>query len=105
MIDFLIFCFAVVGMTHIIVDSTIMEPVRNLVKAWLPTKIASVIECYQCAGTWCGFFCGLIFWDNNFSLYNNLFITFLAGCAGSFLATLGATYLNYLEAKSVVEVE
>lgn len=81
MINFLLFCFATIGMTNIIVDSNLFEPIRTWIKNHLHTKISELFECHQCCGTWCGFICGgfLISWS--------LPIVFLCGCAGSFLAS------------------
>ena len=39
-----------------------------------------VMDCYQCAGFWCGIAMGLML------LSNKPFVVFAAGCAGSFLA-------------------
>lgn len=94
-----LFVFGVIGMTHIIVDSSIMSSFRELFKKTFPPKIAAMIECYQCSGTWCGFLCGFMLFDFN------IFVIFLSGCAGSFLSTLAASFLNFLEAKAVVDID
>jgi len=93
----LLFCFAVIGMTHIIVDSTLFEPVRTYLQGCIPW-LGKLVGCYQCCGFWCGAFLGLTV------LSWNPFVIFAAGCAGSFLATLGANYLTYLEANALVSV-
>lgn len=101
----LLFVFAVIGMTHIIVDpATIMQPVRDFIAAkaegnkfmaWLN----KLLSCYQCCGTWVGFIAGAIL------ISLNPLVIFLCGMAGSFLATWGATYLNYLEASSIISLD
>lgn len=101
----LLFAFAVIGMTHIIVDpATIMQPVRDSIAAkaeggkfW--SWLNKLLSCYQCCGTWVGFIVGaiLISW--------NPLVIFVCGVAGSFLATWGATYLNYLEASSIISLD
>jgi len=96
-VNLLLFCVAVIGMTHIIVDSTIFTPVREFLNAWVPW-IGKMIGCYQCSGFWCGAFLGLTLLSYNF------WIIFAAGCAGSFLATLAANYLTWLEANALVSV-
>lgn len=96
---FLLFVVATIGLTHIIVDSTIFAPIRDFLKKTLPPKVYAVFECYQCAGTWCGFLAGLIL------ISKSIPVIFMCGCAGSFLAVLGANFLNYLEAKSYVEID
>ena len=100
MIDFLLFALSVIGMTHIIVDGSIFQGVRDVLKKWLPTKLYRLFECYQCTGTWAGFFLGYFLLH-----YTDLFAIFACGCAGSFLATWAATDLNYLEARIIVSIE
>ena len=95
---FLLFAVATIGLTHIIVDSSIFEPVRSWLKEKLPPKVYSVFECYQCAGTWCGFLMGC------FLISHNIFVVLACGFAGSFLSVLGANYLNYLDAKSYISI-
>ena len=51
----LLFLVAVIGMTHIVVDSEIMEPVDEWAKSWMPARLHhGLFECYQCSGFWCG---------------------------------------------------
>lgn len=110
MINFVFFCFAVIGMTNIIVDSNLFEPVREFFKKKLSTKAYEVFNCHQCCGTWVGFFCSLMLilfnynWLNFidytsqltllgllfyllYSLFKLLILVFLAGCVGSFLSS------------------
>ncbi len=88
---------AVIGLTHIIVDGAIFLPVRNLLKKFLPTGIYKLFECYQCSGTWCGFLIG-------YFMFGTWPLTLAVGLAGSFVATWGATYLNYLEAQTLINL-
>jgi 1-aminocyclopropane-1-carboxylate deaminase/D-cysteine desulfhydrase-like pyridoxal-dependent ACC family enzyme len=104
--SFLLFSLAVIGMTHIIVDSSIFRPVRELLKRVLPSSISSVFDCYQCAGTWCGFLLGFLL------VSKDPIIIFSCGMAGSFLANLAANLLNvgvskaqYYEANAVVNFQ
>jgi len=94
---FFLFCLATAGMTHIIIESSLLEPAREYLRGRLPPKIFSILECYQCCGTWCGFLCGFIL------LSYNPFVVLACGCAGSFVSVLTATYLEYLTAKSVID--
>lgn len=104
-IDFTVlfmFILSTIGMCHIIVDSSIMEAFRNLVKSFskkigMP-KIGGVVDCHLCAGTWCGFVMGLI-WIS----YNPFYI-FACGCAGGFLCNFSAIFLNWLEAATIVNL-
>ena len=98
----LFFCFVVIGFTNIIVDpAEIALPIRNLISRWAEksrfwTWVDELVSCHQCTGFWVGILAGVILLS-----WNPLFI-FLCGTAGSFIATWGAAYLNYLEALSVV---
>ena len=102
MVTFIFFCFAVVGLTNIITDpATIVQPIRDCVNRWAENSkfwlwVDKLMSCYQCTGFWVGLFCGVIL------ISHNPFVVFLCGPAGSFIATWGASYLNYLEARSIV---
>jgi len=98
--NLLLFVVAVIGMTHILVDpSVIAVPLRNWLAKNAPAWVNKLFSCYQCCGTWVGFLFGFILIS-----YNPL-VVFACGMAGSFLATWGATYLNYLEAQSLVNLD
>jgi hypothetical protein len=98
--NLLLFIFSVIGLTNIIVDpATIMQPVRDFIEKNCHPWINKLVSCYQCSGTWVGFLCGYIL------ISKDLFVVFMCGMAGSFLSTLSATYLNYLEARSIIGVE
>lgn len=94
---FILFVLASVGLTLLVVDSSILEPFRNLMKWILPASAYKVFECYQCAGFWCGIVCGFLFTVNPFMLI-------MCGCAASFLASSAVLVMNYLEAKSIVDM-
>lgn len=88
----ILFILGVIGMTHILVDSEIMEPVDEWAKTWMPAKLHhGLFECYACSGFWCGVVMGL------FTVSANPLILFACGCAGSFLADLGKDILDRLE--------
>jgi hypothetical protein len=96
----LLFVFAVIGMTHIIVDpAKIAKWFRDVVEDKGPMWLNELLGCYQCTGFWVGIIAGLIL------ISLNPLIVFLCGCAGSFIGTWGATYLNYLEAKSIINLD
>jgi hypothetical protein len=138
----LLFCFAVTGMTLILVQGVIFEPLRN----FLASKVESiereraeensprrftiveflhkVIQCPQCAGFWCGIFCGLFVLTSDvfysLTLYSSFYsstvlsnepvtislrllaclhcvmLLFCCGAAGSFLAPLGDLLLSWI---------
>jgi len=100
--NLILFALSAVGMTHIIVDGSITEPFRNFVK-WITKKLripsfGSVVDCYLCAGTWCGFLMGYI-WISDEPLK-----IFACGCASGFLANLGAVVVNWIEASTIVNL-
>jgi len=111
---FLLFVTATIGFTHIMVDSSIMQPLRDIIKSlsiseqwygkrgvflkWLLKKINSMISCYQCAGFWCGLLTGAVF------ISLNPIIILFCGFASSYLALQAAHLLNYLEANSIISI-
>ena len=58
-LNLMLFILGVVGMTHIVVDSEISEPVHEWIEPRLPV-VARIMDCYQCAGFWCGIALGLV---------------------------------------------
>lgn len=96
------FVLSTIGMTHIIVDGSILEWFRDFVKkasnALRIPSFGKVVDCYLCAGTWCGFAMGLIL------VSKDPFIIFACGCAGGFLANLAAVLLNWIEAMTIVNL-
>ena len=95
-----LFALSTVGLTNIIVDpAAIAKPFRDFVEKRSHPWLAKLFSCYQCTGTWSGFLCGYLI------VSRNPWTVFLCGMAGSYLATMSATYMNYLEAKSIVGVE
>lgn len=105
--EILLFILGVIGMTHIIVDATIFQWLRDLVDKYLPEKLAKGIHCYQCTGFWCGLFCGWVMFSTTAWWWllpypENFMKVFVAGCAGSILANFAALYMNYIEAMTVI---
>lgn len=97
-IEFLLFCLSVVGMSHILADGKIFSWLRNFIQKYLPSIFHEMITCYQCNGFWCGVFCSLIFFVPHLKSYLSIVgYLFAAGCAGSFLSNFAAIYMNYLE--------
>ena len=96
----LFFSISVIGLTNMVVDpATIMQPVRDFIEKKCPSWLNKMVTCYQCFGTWAGFLCGYVI------ISNKPEIVFFCGMAGSFLATASATYMNYLEAQSIIGME
>ncbi len=97
-VNVVLFVFGTIGLTHIIVDSSIMQKPRDWLRAILPTSVYKLFECYACCGAWLGFFCGWLCFGFGFKEI------FLSGMAGSFLSYASAVLLTYLEANAIVEV-
>lgn len=95
----ILFILSVIGFTHIIVDpATIARPFRNFVEKYCFSWLNKLFSCYQCCGTWIGFLCGYVL------ISKDPAVVFMCGMAGSFIATWGATYMNYLEAQSIINI-
>lgn len=101
-LDFVLFCLATIGMSHIIVDGSIFESFRSFVKKYSEKfKVAyfgTLVECYMCSGTWCGFLMGYIFVSNDY------FKIFGCGCAGGFISNFAAIIINYFESLTIVNL-
>jgi len=144
MVEFFLFCIAVVGMTSIIVQGVIFLPFRQFIGDWaervrihreqkaqaekrVPRRsliewFNEMINCAQCAGFWCGLFCGLflltsdkfllnpnpqVWYDSlwrqfediyldNLLGWNRLLMLFCCGLGGSFLASLGCNLVDWV---------
>lgn len=101
MFEIMLFVFGVIGMSHIIVDSKIFLPVREWFNKNWPF-VGEMLGCYQCSGFWSGMFCGWAILG--LPTWWHLMYLLVAGFAGSFLSMLAAAYLNYLEAKTLVDL-
>lgn len=112
MTELVLFVLGSIGFTMIMVGSTIMNTPREWAKKKFPF-IGGVFDCYQCMGWWTGLvsffilfnmspYVGLLGWSLGFMGY--LFKAVIAGCASSFLSVLTMTYLNYLEARTIVNL-
>ena len=100
MMEVVLFILGCIGFSHIIIEGKIFESTRNWLKKWLPNALYSLLECYQCTGFWAGMFC-------SYFTFHEITWTqvFVGGCAGSFLSAAGALIMNYLEAKTIVNLE
>lgn len=100
--NLILFILSTIGCTHIIVDGSIMENFRILVKSFFEKikipSLGGVVDCYLCCGTWCGFFMGWVW------LSKNPFEIFACGCAGAFLANFAASISNLIEASTIVNL-
>ena len=99
MVELILFFLASIGMTHVVVDGSIFSWLRSLAVKYLPKRISAIFSCYQCAGMWCGFLLGYFIIDKD------PIKVFACGCASSFLSMLAATFLNYLEAQTIISLD
>lgn len=101
----LLFCFATIGMSHIIVDGSILKEFRDLMEKILPEKLNEIFKCYQCCSLYTGLFCGyfILIRPLHISWYLAIILTFICGCASSFLSPWAALYLNVLETKMIID--
>ena len=95
MTNLVIFVLASIGFCNIMIESFIMESLRNWIQGRVYPSVYKIFTCYQCMGFWTGLICGLIL------ISLNPLIALCCGFAGSFLSTLAATFLNYLESISI----
>jgi hypothetical protein len=80
---------------HVVVDSTLMAPVKDALSRQGWDRLVRTLNCYQCAGFWSGVVAGLILLVGQRVPYLHLL---LYGFAASFLGPLAAVCLGYLNA-------
>ncbi|MDR1479797.1 MAG: hypothetical protein LBJ00_12760 [Planctomycetaceae bacterium] len=133
LLGFALFCLAVTGMTLVLVQGTIFEPFRVFLangvesieqkreesnaprRFTIAEFLHKVTQCLQCAGFWCGLFCGLFVLASDILYSGYVFVggvvtlgvfllvvfrwvmlLFCCGAAGSFLAPLGDLLLQWI---------
>ena len=98
--DLVFFLLACVGLTHIIIDGSIMQWFRNLVMrfsdklGWQWPK--DLISCYMCTSVWVGFILGLLMQPAGDKLILPVQI-FVCGCASSYFTVLATSLLNFFD--------
>lgn len=101
-LDFVLFFLSTVGMSHIIVDGSIFESFRSFIKSYSEKlkvpHLGTIVECYMCSGTWCGFFMGYVW------ISDDLLKIFACGCAGGFVSNFAAIIINYFESLTIVNL-
>jgi hypothetical protein len=95
MIELLLFLLASIGLCHILVDSYLIAPVKNALRARGWHRLVTMLNCYQCAGFWSGVVVGLISLLAVWAPYLHLL---LYGLAVSFVGPLAAIVMGYLNA-------
>lgn len=95
---------ASVGLTHILVDGSIINPFKNWLKNRKFHKILELLNCYQCAGFWSGIICSSLYMVSH--LYDLHWLNvILYGFATSFYATLGAVLIAYFNISASERLE
>lgn len=102
LIDLFMFLLSTAGMSHIIVDSSLLETFRiNFKKLMVLIKkdyLGNLVDCYMCSGTWTGFLMGYI-WISEDPLK-----IFACGCAGGLISSLFSNITNLLESLTIVNL-
>jgi hypothetical protein len=102
MVNLILFVLSTIGMCHIIMDGSILQWFRDLVKKVAEKikypSLGGVVDCYLCCGTWCGFVMGAIW------ISHNPFCIFACGCAGGFLSNFAAVILNFIEVGTIYNI-
>ncbi len=99
----LLFCFATIGLTNIIVHGKVLDEISFLgktVRCWLHSWhfTKELTSCYECSGFWAGMICGLPF------LWQQWWFIPIAGFAGSMLGKTYTDFMFFLESKITFEV-
>lgn len=91
--DLLFFAFATMGLSNVIVESDIAEPIRSWWEENTTDFFKEAIRCHQCVGWWSGLLCSFLLFKLSF-----WFIPIALGCAfaGSFLSTFEKVIRNYI---------
>lgn len=77
----LVWVMAVYGMTTIIVNSTIMKPVRDSLGNF--PLLGKLVNCFLCTSFWVSVFWATLHWDPFHQFDTNAFLSaFFAGCVG-----------------------
>jgi hypothetical protein len=90
--EVILFIVSSIGLTHILIDGSIFEPLRNFVIKYLPKYISSGFTCYMCLGFWMSMVCAWLVFDDI-----NIKQILACGFAGSFLSMLGAVIITWFQ--------
>jgi len=92
LVDVLVWIMAVFGTTTIVVNSTIMEPVRKLITKVVP-PLGKLVNCFLCTSFWAGVFWATLHWNPFHQLGTNEYLGALfAGRIGR-----GSGWIMYLK--------
>jgi len=98
--NLILFILGTVGLTNIIVDSSLFKPIREWAKGeivlteainiFVHPKLGKLLSCYQCCGVWAGWVVGLL-------LFSEWQLIIVSGFASSFLSELAAKIMLKLD--------
>jgi hypothetical protein len=97
--EIFLFFIGSIGLTHIIVDGSIFEWLRNFLVTYSPSFLGKLILCYMCVGFWVGLLSGWLCFET--ITWGQLLD---AGGASSFSSMFASVFLNYLEARTIVSL-
>jgi hypothetical protein len=105
MVELILFLLAAIGMCHIMVDGSILNPFKKWLEkptwmlSWSKGKLLAMLSCYQCSGFWAGALIGLLMWYTGCDPLHvkNLSILFCYACAGSYIGTKAAVLMMKLQ--------
>ena len=101
-INLILFAFSTIGATLIVVDGSIMQWFRDLIKNFAnkinKPLLGTLVDCYLCSGFWCGGVMAfiLITW--------NPFQVFACGCAGAFLSHFAVSFIDLIQASTMMNL-
>lgn len=58
--NFIIFLVVCAGITNIVVNSKLFEPIRRFFNSFVQSGVFPIINCSMCFGFWCGLFIYLL---------------------------------------------
>lgn len=98
MIALILFALSTIGLTSILVHGVILDSIKiygRSIRKWMHywNWSESLFSCYECTGTWAGFFCGWLVVSHHWS------IVLACGFAGGLLATWNNLIFEYINSK------
>ena len=98
-----------VGMTVIIVESSIFVPIKNFLKKFMFQSFMKMMDCHHCCGFWSGVFISLFFvfpfatvLESWVIILQTLGKMFATGCGVSLLSVFWASFMMLIESKTVI---
>lgn len=103
MTGLLLFAFATIGLTNILVHGKILDDIEignKTVRGWMTTPkfLREMLDCYECTGFWAGLIIGLFF------MMPYWWSIILYGLAGSVLAQTYTDLMYLLRSKVEFEI-